>query len=320
MSASAIATTTEVRANKRREFKTLKQMRRSWQLYAMLALPLLWLAIFAYWPMWGAQIAFRNYNVVDGISGSPWVGLAQFDRFVHSYFFWPVLKNTIILNVYTLAVSFPLSIIFALGLNYIIRGWFRKTVQMVTYAPHFISTVVMVGLIFQILSPVGIANQLLDLFGVNTVNFMGTPAYWKSIYVWTEVWQHLGFNCIIYIAALTSIDPSLHEAATIDGASKLQRIRDIDLPGIMPVAVILLILNMGYLLSSGFEKVLLLQTPLNLSTSEVIDTYVYRVGLLSQVPNFSYAAAIGLFKSVVGLILILGANEIAKRLKIASLW
>lgn len=308
------------RAKRRFGAETFKQMRRCWQLYAMLILPMLWLVAFCYVPMWGAQIAFRNYNVVGGITGSEWVGLAHFDRFIHSYNFWPILKNTLVLNLYSLAAGFPLPIILAIGLNYIIRGWFRRSVQMVTYAPHFISTVVMSGLILQLLSPTGFVNQLLGVGGIGPIYFMGEPQHWKSVYVWTEVWQHLGFNCIIYLAALTAVDPTLHEAAIMDGANKLQRIRDIDIPGIMPVAVILLILNMGYLLSSGFEKAYLLQTPLNLSTSEVIDTYVFRVGIQSQVPNFSYAAAIGLFKSVVGLILIFGANQIARRLKVASLW
>ena len=297
-----------------------KRFRGSFQLYALLFLPLLWLVIFAYVPMYGAQIAFRNYNVVDGVSGSPWVGLDHFERFVNSFNFWPIMRNTLILNVYQLIAGFFPPIMLALALNYVMRGWFKKTVQMVTYAPHFISTVVMVGIILQMLSPTGLINQFLGLVGIGPINFMGEPSYWKSIYVWSGVWQNAGFNCIIFLAALAGIDPTLHEAAVIDGASKLQRIRDIDIPGIMPVAVILLILNMGTLLSTGFEKVLLLQNPLNLQTSEVLDTYVYRVGLVSQVPNFSYAAAIGLFKSVIGLILILAANQLARRLKAQSLW
>jgi multiple sugar transport system permease protein/putative aldouronate transport system permease protein len=304
----------------RRGSATLKQIRHSWQLYAMLFLPVLWLAMFAYVPMYGAQIAFRDYNVVQGLSGSPWVGLEHFERFVESYNFWPIMKNTLVLNVYQLVAGFFPPIILALALNYILRGWYRRTVQMVTYAPHFISTVVMVGIILQMLSPTGLLNQLLGVIGIGPIHFMGEPNYWKSIYVWSGVWQNVGFNCIIFLAALTSIDPTLHEAAVMDGANKLQRIRDIDIPGIMPVAVILLILNMGTLLSTGFEKVLLLQNPLNLQTSEVLDTYVYRVGLESQVPNFSYAAAIGLFKAVIGLILIVGANQIAKRLRAQTLW
>lgn len=301
--------------------KHWKTFRGSFQLYAMLFLPLLWLLMFAYAPMYGAQIAFRNYNVVDGITGSPWVGLDHFQRFVDSYNFWPIMKNTLILNVYQLVAGFFPPIMLALALNYVLLGWFRRTVQMVTYAPHFISTVVMVGIILQMLSPTsGLINQLLGVIGIGPINFMGEADYWKSIYVWSGVWQNAGFNCIIFLAALAGIDPTLHEAAVIDGANKLQRIRDIDIPGIMPVAVILLILNMGTLLSTGFEKVLLLQNPLNLQTSEVLDTYVYRVGLVSQVPNFSYAAAIGLFKAVIGLILILAANQLARRLKAQALW
>ncbi|MGH2561549.1 MAG: ABC transporter permease [Thermomicrobiales bacterium] len=307
-------------ARVRRGTRSWKAFKASWQLYAMLFLPLLWLVVFRYVPMYGAQIAFRDFNVIQGLSGSPWAGLKYFERFVESYNFWTILRNTLVLNLYQLAAGFPLPIIFALGLNYILRGWFRRTVQMVTYAPHFISTVVMVGIILQMLSPTGLLNQLLEAIGISPIHFMGEPSYWKSIFVWSGVWQNMGFNCIIFLAALTSIDPTLHEAAVMDGANKLQRIRDIDIPGIMPIAVILLILNMGSLLDTGFEKVLLLQNPLNLSTSEVIDTYVYRVGLESQVPNFSYAAAIGLFKAVIGLVLIVGANQFAKRMKAESLW
>lgn len=298
-------------------------IRRCWQLYAMLALPLLWLLLFAYIPMWGVQIAFRDYRTRCGFAGivdSPWVGFANFERFFNSFNFWPILQNTLILNVYSLVTGFPLPIILALSLNYIGRRWFKKTVQLVSYAPYFISTVVIVGLLFQILSTTGLVNQLLGLFGVDPVYFMSNPAYWKSIYVWSGVWQTVGFSSIIYLAALAGVDPSLHEAAILDGANKLQRIRDIDLPGILPVAAILLILTMGSLLSTGFEKVILMQNSLNLGTSEVIDTYVYRVGLASQIPQFAYATAIGLFKSVVGLVLILSVNRIAKKMNAASLW
>ncbi|HWK81630.1 MAG TPA: ABC transporter permease subunit [Thermomicrobiales bacterium] len=297
--------------------------RRTWQLYAMLALPMLWLLIFQYIPMWGVQIAFRDYKARGGFGGlwtAEWVGLANFDRFFHSYNFWPILQNTLVLNVYSLVAGFPLPIILALALNYVTRTWFKKTVQMVSYAPHFISTVVIVGMILQLLSLNGIFNQFLGLFGFDPIAFMSKPEYFKSIYVWSGVWQSVGFSCIIYLAALAGIDPSLHEAAILDGASKLQRMRDIDLPGIMPVAAILLILNMGTLLSSGFEKIILMQNPLNISASEVIDTYVYNVGLASQVPQFSYATAIGLFKSVIGLILLLSVNWIARRFRAASLF
>jgi multiple sugar transport system permease protein/putative aldouronate transport system permease protein len=300
--------------------RTLKAIKRSWQLYALLALPMLYLIVFKYVPMYGVQIAFRDYSVIQGLSDSPWAGLKHFERFVTAHNFWQILRNTLVLNGYQLLAGFPLPIVLALALNYVARRWFKRSVQMVSYAPHFISVVVLVGITLQFLAPGGLINQLLGVVGIGPIHFMGEPAYWKSIFVWSGVWQHLGFNCIIYLAALTSIDPTLHEAAVMDGANKLQRIRDIDLPGIMPVAVILLILNMGQLLDTGFEKVLLLQNPLNLRTSEVIDTYVYRVGLDSAVPNFSYAAAIGLFKAVIGLILIVAANQLAKRLRAQTLW
>lgn len=297
--------------------------RKSWQLYAMLALPLAWLIVYQYIPMWGAQIAFRNYTPAGGFAGiwtAQWVGLEHFQRFIDSYNFWPILKSTLVLNAYSLVAGFPLPIILALALNYIGRRWFKKTVQMVSYAPHFISVVVMVGIIFQFLTTTGFVNQLLGLFGVDPVPFMSKPEYWKSIYVWSGVWQNVGFSCIIYLAALSGIDPTLHEAAILDGANKIQRMRDIDLPGILPVAIILLILSMGSLLSTGFEKVILMQNPLNLSTSEVIDSYVYRVGLASPIPQFAFAAAIGLFKSVIGLILLFSVNQIARRFNASSLW
>jgi putative aldouronate transport system permease protein len=295
----------------------------NWQLYAMLALPLAWLVVFAYIPMWGAQIAFRDYVPAGGfagISSAPWVGFEHFERFFNSYNFWPIIRNTLVLNIYSLLAGFPLPIILALALNYAASRWFRKTVQMVSYAPYFISLVVMVGILFQLLAVNGLINQLLGLVGIDPVPFMAEPQYFKSIYVWSGVWQTVGFSCIVYLAALAGIDPTLHEAAILDGANKLQRMRDIDLPGILPVAIILLILNMGSLLSTGFEKIILMQNALNRSTSEVIDSYVYWVGLGSDIPQFAYAAAIGLFKSVVGLILLYSVNLISRRLQGSSLW
>jgi multiple sugar transport system permease protein/putative aldouronate transport system permease protein len=297
-----------------------KSMRRDWQLYVLLMPPLIYLAIFKYWPMYGVQIAFRNFNPVDGISGSPWVGLRHFERFVTSYNFWTIMENTLVLNVYQLIAGFPLPIVLALALNYVRQQSFKKTVQMVSYAPHFISTVVMCGIILQFVSPIGLINNLLGVIGVGPIFFMNEPQYWKSLYVWSGVWQNVGFGCIIYLAALAGVDPTLHEAAIVDGANKLQRIRDIDLPGIIPVAIILFILNLGTLLDTGFEKVLLLQNALNLRTSETIDTYVYHVSLASNFPQFSLAAAVGLFKAVIGLILIVSANQIARRFRATSLW
>jgi len=297
------------------------RLRRHWQLYAMLALPLLWLAIFAYWPMYGVIIAFKDFNIVDGIWGSPWVGFKHFERFMESYLFLRLLRNTVVLHVYELVATFPLPIILALALNMVRRRWFSRSVQLITYAPHFISTVVVVGIIVVLVDPTsGVVYRLTDLLGLPTVDLLGNPGSFRHLYVWSGAWQTMGFSAIIYLAALTSVDPELHEAAVVDGASRLRRIWHIDLPAIRPVAVVLLILNMGSILSVGFEKVLLMQNNLNLHASEVIDTYVYKVGLEAQIPQFSYATAIGLFRSVVGLILLVVANSIARRFSKSSLW
>lgn len=319
--APTLAPPPRARTQARRGARTWQSLRRNWQLYAMLALPVLYMLVFKYWPMYGVQIAFRNFNVVGGITGSPWVGLAHFDRFIESYNFVQIIQNTLILSAYSVAASFPLPIILALALNYTGRAWFRRTVQMAGYAPFFISLVVLVGMILVLFDPrFGLVNQLLGLVGLGPLNIMGNAGAFRHVFVWSGVWQYVGFSCIIYLAALTSVDPTLHEAAIIDGANKLQRIRDIDLPAIMPVAVVLLILEMGSVLSIGFEKVLLLQNPINLPVSEVIDTYVYRVGLAAELPQFSYAAAIGLFQSIIAFILIVVVNQIAKRIGNHSLW
>ena len=297
--------------------------RRNWQLYAMLALPMLWLIVYQYVPMFGAQIAFRDYSPQGGFPGlyqSEWVGWKHFQRFFDLPSFWTVIRNTLVLNVYALAASFPLPIILALALNYVGKVWFRRTVQLVSYAPHFISVVVIVGMLFLFVARDGMFVQLLGFFGYDGGGLMEQPQYWKSLYVWSGVWQSLGFSAIIYLAALSGIDPTLHEAAILDGANKLQRMRDIDLPGIMPVAMILLILNMGQLLTTGFEKVLLMQNSLNMSTSEVIDTLVYRLAFDSIFPQFSLAAAVGLFKGVIGLVLIVAVNQLAKKFNQASLY
>jgi multiple sugar transport system permease protein/putative aldouronate transport system permease protein len=297
------------------------RIRRNWQLYAMLALPLIWLAIFAYWPMYGVIIAFKDYNVVSGIWGSPWAGFKHFDRFVESYQFWRLIRNTVYLHVYELVATFPLPIILALCLNTVRKKWFSRSAQLITYAPHFISTVVVVGLLVVLTNPnTGVANQILGLLGIGPVDFMGDPGLFRHMYVWSGAWQTMGFSAIIYLAALTSVPPELHEAAIVDGASRLRRMWHIDLPAIVPVAVILLILNIGSILSVGFEKVLLMQNNLNLDTAEVIDTYVYKIGLASAVPQFSYATAIGLFRSVIGLVLLVLANAFARRFARSSLW
>lgn len=292
----------------------LAGIRHSWQLYLLLALPTAVLLIFSYAPMVGIQIAFRNYNPRLGQWGSPWIGLQNFDRFFHSYQFWLIIKNTLVLFAYDMVATFPLPIILALSLNQVRLRVFRRSVQMITYAPYFISTVVIVGMIFLLLDPqMGLMRAVGTLLGIDMPNLTQQPGAFRHLYVWSGAWQTMGFWSVIYLAALSGIDPVLHEAAKVDGCSLLGRIWHIDLPGIAPVAVILLILSMGNALRSGFEKVLLLQTPLNLSTSEVIDTYVYKVSLGSQLPQFSYGTAISVFQSLVGLVLIIVVNLVARR-------
>ncbi|MCU6712395.1 ABC transporter permease subunit [Paenibacillus sp. J5C_2022] len=290
-------------------------------MYVLFLPPLIYILLFKYVPMLGAVIAFKDFSISKGIFASEWVGLKHFMRFFESYDFSRLLFNTLSVSFYTLIASFPFPIMLAIGLNYVRNQRFKKTVQMVTYAPYFISVVVLVGLLFQFLDPrTGAINLVLGWFGVEPINFMADASLFQSIYVWSHVWQNVGFACIIYLATLAGIDPALHEAAVIDGASKVQRIWHIDIPGILPIAVILLILNTGQVLETGFEKILLMQNALNLRTSEVIDTYVYKVGLISQAMNFSYATAIGLFKAVVGFALLIIVNTAAKKMKQESLW
>lgn len=299
----------------------LRDYTKNWDLYLILILPVAYILIFKYIPMYGAQIAFRKYTVTGGITGSPWVGLQNFKKFVETYNFWSIFTNTIQLSVYSLVAGFPIPILLALSLNYCTNKHYKKFAQMVTYAPHFISVVVLCGMILQFFAPrYGIVNNIIDLFGGEQKNFMGDPRFFKHIYVWSGIWQNAGWGSIIYLAVLSSIDPSLHEAAIVDGASKLQRIWHIDIAGLIPTAVTLLILNTGRLLQVGYEKVLLLQNPLNVKASEVIQTYVYKTGILSQVPNFSYSSAIGLFTSIINFILLITVNRIAKKLGETSLW
>lgn len=286
-----------------------------WQLYVMTALPLIILLIFAYVPMYGIIIAFKDYNVIDGILGSPWAdnfGFENFIRFFKNYNFIECLRNTVVISLYSMIANMACAIILALSLNYVKNKFFKKTVQMVTYMPYFISTIVFVSIINMIMnSRSGIVGQFLfNNFGIDV---LGTPEMFTSLYVWTGVWQGVGFGAIIYIAALSGVDAQLHEAAIIDGATLLQRIRYVDIPAILPTAVIMLILNMGSILNVGYEKILAMQNPTNLAMSEVISTYSYKVSLASSFPDYAYATAIGLFQSLVGLILILITNKIADK-------
>lgn len=286
----------------------------------MLLIPLIILITFKYVPMYGVQIAFRNFRITRRIEECPWVGLKYVERFFNSKQFGITLRNTLSINLYSLA-TFPLSLVFALLLNYMPFRRYRRTIQMVSYAPHFISTVVMCSMILQFLNARdGILNVALSYLGVEPVNYMAKPEYFYSIYVWTGVWQELGYGAIIYIAALSSISPELHEAAIVDGANIVRRIWHVDIPGVLPTFCILLIMRCGSLLNIGFEKVLLLQNNLNISVSEVISTYVYDIGINSSRPQYSYSAAIGLFQSVVNMVLLLTVNKITGKLSGSSLF
>jgi putative aldouronate transport system permease protein len=290
------------------------------ELYLLFLVPTLaYFIVFRYLPMVGVQIAFRNYRPTSGFWRSPWVGFRHFQRFFNSYQFVVVLKNTLGLSVYQLALGFPVPIILALMLHQVPNARFKKFTQTVTYAPHFISVVVLVGMLHVFLNPrTGLVNLILMRVGSDSIYFMGRAALFKTIYVFSGVWQNAGWGMIIYLAALSAIDPTLYEAATIDGASRLQRTRHIDLPGILPTIIVLLILNTGRVMSLGFEKVFLMQNALTLGSSEVISTYVYKVGLLSG--QFSFAAAVDLFNGVINLILLVTVNRISKRVSSMGLF
>jgi len=303
----------------RRPGRLARSFRQYWQLYLLVIPPIAYFAIFQYVPMANAVIAFKDYNVVDGIWGSDWAGLKHFERFFDNPMFTTVVKNTFLLSLYALIASFPIPIILALALNEIRARFFKKTVQMVTYAPYFISTVVVVSMAMLLLSPrVGIIGDLTGFFGVPASDYMAKPDFFRHIYVWTEVWQTTGYSAVIYLAALAGVDPSLYEAARMDGASRLQKIWHVDLPSITPTIVVVLILSVGSIMAVGFEKAFLLQNPLNLSQSEIIATYTYKVGL--QHADFSLSTAIGLFNSVINLVLLVGVNIIAKRVTGRGLW
>lgn len=296
-----------------------KDMKKNWILYVMILPVVIYYVVFAYGPLYGIQLAFKDYIIKDGIWGSPWVGFEHFTRFFSSYNFELLLKNTIGISLYSILVGFPIPIMFALLLNYLKNKHLKKTIQMASYAPYFISTVVMCGMIVIFLNPdTGIFNTIRGWLGLESIDFLGKPELFKSIYVWTGVWQGLGWSSIIYISALSGVDYQLHEAAIVDGATKLQRIFHVDLPSIKPTIVMLLILQMGSLMSVGFEKVFLLQNTLNKGAASVISTYVYEVGLINS--DYGYSTAIGLFNSVINLTLIVVANQICKKFADESLF
>lgn len=290
-----------------------------WQLYVFIFPALLYIIIFNYAPMYGVLMAFKNYKLANGIWGSSWVGFKHFQRFFNLPNSGELIFNTIRLSLYSLIAGFPLPIILALSMNAVVSTRFKKIVQTITYAPHFISTVVVVGMLSVFMSPsTGIINIFLKPLGVGPIFFLGEPSMFSSIYVWSGVWQNMGWNSIIYLAALSTVDVGLHEAAIVDGATKLRRVMSIDLPSIMPTIITLLILNAGSILNVGFEKVFLMQNTLNSQVSEVISTYVYKRGI--QGGEFSFSAAVGLFNSAVNLLMLVIVNTVARRVSDTSLW
>lgn len=296
-----------------------KQLKRHWQLYLLVLIPLIYFIVFHYIPMYGVTLAFKDFSFRKGILGSPWVGLKYFEQILQTPNILNYFKNTLALSVYSLIAGFPFPIILALALNSVKSQKLKKTVQLVTYAPYFISTVVIVGMMIQLLAPRGgLINTVITMFGGEPVNFMGEASMFRALYVSSGIWQGTGYSAIIYIAALAGVDPTLYEAAEVDGASKLQKVFHIDIPSIMPTIIIMLILNAGNILNVGFEKVLLMQNPLNLSVSEVISTYVYKVGLKDA--QYSFSTAVGLLNSIINFIVLITVNRIASKTSETSLW
>jgi putative aldouronate transport system permease protein len=302
--------------------EAVKSFKNSWRLYVLMLPALLWVIIFAYIPMYGVTLAFKDFQVRRGILGSPWTEpfYAYFRDFFSTSIAWNTISNTLILSVLSIVISFPVPIIFALLLNQVRRPGLRKTIQTISYAPYFISNVVVVSILSVILSPsTGFVNTLVTTFTRgDPILFMTRPEYFRSIYIISNIWQYMGFNAIIYIAALTGISPDHYEAAIVDGATKLQRIIHIDIPSIMPTVIVMFILTIGSILSIGYEKVYLMQNGLNNIVSEIISTYVYKTGLLSA--QYSFATAVGLFNAVVNFIILVICNTTAKRVADVSIF
>lgn len=289
-------------------------------LYLMIFPVLLYYILFHYVPMYGAIIAFKDYRIAEGFTGSPWVGFKHFQSFFESYYFWRLLKNTLLLNVYQLLFSFPAPIIFALLINELAGRLFKRIVQTITYLPHFISLIVICGMITQFVSREGfIIDLLVNFFGMERTALLAHPEYFRSVYVLSDIWQSVGWGSIIYLAAITGINPELYEASRIDGANRWRQTLNITLPGIAPIIIILFILKIGHMLDVGFEKIILLYNPNTYITADVINTFVYRKGLGATF-EFSYATAVGLFQSAMNFLLLIIANKISRKLSENSLW
>jgi putative aldouronate transport system permease protein len=295
-----------------------KSLRRDWRLYTLLILPIVFLLLFRYVPMAGNIIAFRRFRPGGSMFGEEWVGFRYFELFLNDPTFWRAFSNTLILGGLALVIIFPLPIILALMFNELRSVRFKRIAQSISYLPHFMSIVIVAGMVLQLTALRGSINQAIEFFGGEAIPFMQLPQWFPPIYVGSEIWQTVGWGTILYLAAMTTIDPQLYEAARIDGASRWRQIWHVTLPGIRPTMIVLLILSIGTFMAVGFEKILLLYNPLLYPTADVLATYVYRVGIISS--NFSYATAIGLFEALIGLTLILSANAISRRVVGTSLW
>ena len=288
-------------------------------LYLILLPFILWYAVFVFKPMYGMVIAFKDYSLFKGIAGSDWIGFQNFKEFLTSPYFYTTLKNTLMLNIYSLLLEFPFAILIALMLNEVKNKYFKSIVQTASFIPYFIAIVVATGITVNVLSPsTGVVNMVLEKLGFEKIYFLSKPEFFRGIFTGLNMWKTTGFNAIVYLAALTSINEQLYEAARIDGANKLQQIRHITIPGIIPTIVIMLVLKVGSMLNVAFETVLLLYQPATYETADVISTYVYRTGMLMQ--DFGLATAVGLFNAIVGFILVYSANKWSKKVTQSSLW
>lgn len=315
-------TTTSVPAGRRtRAARLYHGIMRHWQLYLLMLLPIVWVIMFRYVPIWGSQIAFKDYKLALGVEGSPWAEpvFKHFIKFFKSNQFSRLMINTVGLSLYNILAGIFPPIILAIALNYCSSRFFSKTVQLVTYMPYFISTVLVVSILTQMLSLSGAVNKLIEAMGGTPIQFLSKPEWFKTLYVFSELWQKTGYNAVVYIAALAAISPELHEAAIVDGANIWQRILHVDIPGIMPTMITLTILACGRILTMGYEKVLLMQNLQNMRASDVISTYVYRIGIAEGM-QFSYSTAIGLFQSVVSLMMLTLVNGISRKVSDSSLW
>ena len=310
--------TTKAAALPRRRSRVWSKVWQHRHLYLMLLIPIAFYLLFCYWPMYGIQIAFKKYNVRMGIEGSPWVGLKYFQKYLTDPYFWKVVRNTLLLNVYSLVFSFPAPILLAMLLNELRSSVYKKVVQSVSYLPHFISTVVVCGMVVNFLANSGPINDVIEKLGGTRIQFMMEAKYFRTIYIATGIWQNIGWNSIIYFAAISGVDPSLYEAMKVDGASRWQQIIHLILPMIADTVILLLIMTLGNLLNVGFEKVYLMYSPAVYETGDVIATYVYRQGIENK--NFSYAAAVGLFYSAVGFVFVMASNSLSRRVTGSSLW